>query len=61
MTDDPLDRDDLEGGERDPQQAIDEMREKRGEGEDLDKGEREFLEGERVKLDPDEGDNTPVA
>ena len=46
--------------ERDPQEAIDQMREKRGEGEDLDEGEREFLESERVKLDPDEGTGTPV-
>ena len=46
--------------ERDPEQAIEEIREKRAEGERLDEGEREFLESERVNLDPGE-DDTPVA
>ena len=47
--------------ERNPEQAIEEIREKRDGGNDLDEGEREFLESERVNLAPDEGDNTPIA
>ena len=47
--------------ERNPEQAIEEIREKREQGDDPDEGEREFLESERVKLDPDEGDSTPAA
>jgi hypothetical protein len=47
--------------QRDPQEAIDEMREKLGEGDDLDAEEREFLESERVRLEPGEGTGTPVA
>ncbi len=47
--------------ERDPQEAIEEMREKRAEGDELSDEEREFLESERVRLDPGEGTGTPVA
>jgi hypothetical protein len=47
--------------QRDPAEAIDDIREKRAEGDEPDSDEREFLESERVKLDPDEGDGTPVA
>ena len=47
--------------ERDPSEAIDDIREKREEGDEASPEEQEFLESERVKLDPDEGDGTPVA
>ena len=46
---------------RDPNEAIDEMRDKLGEGEDLDEDEQRFLESERVQLEPEEGTGTPVA
>ena len=48
-------------GERSGEEAIDEIREKREEGEDLSSGEQEFLESEGVQLDPDEGSGRPVA
>ena len=48
--------------ERDPEQAIQEIRDKReGGDDDLSEEEREFLESERVQLDPGEGTGTPVA
>jgi hypothetical protein len=47
--------------ERDPQEAIDEMRDKRGEGEELNEEEQEFLESEGVQLDEGEGTGRPVA
>ena len=37
------------------------MREKQDEGDDLSEGEQQFLEGERVSLDPEGGTGTPVA
>ncbi len=48
-------------GKRDPDEAIEDIREKAAEGDEPSGDEREFLESERVNLDPDEGDNTPVA
>ena len=45
---------------RNPEEAIAEIREKR-EDEDLSEGERQFLESERVQLDPEGGTGTPVA
>ena len=49
-------------GTRNPEEAIAEIREKRDGGDDdLSEGERQFLESERVNLDPDEGTGTPVA
>jgi hypothetical protein len=47
--------------ERDPQEAIEEMREKRGEDEDLSEEEQEFLESEGVQLDEGGGTGKPVA
>ena len=47
--------------ERDPEQAIDEMRDKREDDEELSEEERQFLESERVNLDEGEGTGTPVA
>ncbi len=47
--------------EREPREAIEQIREKRDEGEAPSDEEQEFLESERVKLDPDEGTGTPVA
>ena len=45
--------------QRDPSEAIEEIREKGG---DPDADEQQFLESERVKLDPDEDDTgTPVS
>jgi hypothetical protein len=41
--------------ERDPEQAVDELREKRAEGEELSSEEREFAEAERVPLESDDG------
>ncbi len=41
--------------ERDPEQAIDELREKHAEGEELSSEEREFAEAERVPLESDDG------
>jgi hypothetical protein len=47
--------------ERDPQEAIEEIREKRGEDEELNEEEQEFLESEGVQLDEGEGTGRPVA
>jgi hypothetical protein len=47
--------------ERDPQEAIDEIRDKRGEDEELDEEEQQFLESEGVQLDEGEGTGKPVA
>jgi hypothetical protein len=47
--------------ERDPQEAIEEMREKRGGSEELNEEEQEFLESEGVQLDEGEGTGKPVA
>jgi uncharacterized protein YecE (DUF72 family) len=41
--------------ERDPEEALDQIREERQEGEEPTSEEREFLEAERVPLEPDEG------
>ena len=49
-------RDETRSGE----EAIDEIREKR-EDEELAPGEREFLESERVRLDPEHGSGAPIA
>ena len=46
--------------ERDPQQAIDEIREKAGEGKSPSEEEREFLESEGVPLEPEESGGRPV-
>jgi hypothetical protein len=53
--------------ERDPEQALDEIGEKRAEGDEPSDKEREFLEGERVPLESDdrpdrsdEGRGTPT-
>ena len=40
--------------ERDPEQALDEIAEKREEGEEPSGDERRFLEAERVPLESDE-------
>jgi hypothetical protein len=48
--------DDTRSGE----EAIDEIREKR-EDEDISRGERELLESERVRLDPDDSSGAPIA
>lgn len=40
--------------ERDPEQALDEISERRAEGEEPTDEEREFLEAERVPLESDE-------
>jgi hypothetical protein len=40
--------------ERDPEQALDEIVEKRDDGEEPSGEEREFLEAERVPLESDE-------
>ena len=47
--------------ERDPQEAIEEIREKRGEDEELNEEEQAFLESEGVRLDEGEGTGRPVA
>ena len=47
--------------ERDPQEAIEEIRAKREEGDEPTEEEQQFLESERVGLDPGEGTGTPVA
>jgi hypothetical protein len=47
--------------ERDPQEAIEEIREKRGENEELAEEEQQFLESEGVQLDEDERTGRPVA
>ena len=49
-----------EAGERDPEQAVDEIRENIAAGEEPTGGEREFLESEGVRLDPEEGTGRPV-
>ncbi len=41
--------------ERDPEQAVEEVREKHAEGDEPTPEEREFLEAERVPLESDEG------
>jgi hypothetical protein len=41
--------------ERDPEEALDEIEEKRAEGDEPSGDEREFLEAERVRLESDEG------
>jgi hypothetical protein len=41
-------------GERDPEQALDEIGEKRAEGDEPSEEERRFLEAERVPLESDE-------
>jgi len=41
--------------ERDPEQAVDEIREKHAEGEELSSEEQGFAEAERVPLESDEG------
>ena len=41
-------------GERDPEQALDEIGEKQAEGEEPTGEERQFLEAERVPLESDE-------
>ena len=46
--------------QRDPEQAIDDVRAKRDEGEEPSPEEREFLESEGVRLDPEEGTGRPV-
>jgi hypothetical protein len=43
---------------RNPREAIEEIREKRKKGNEPDSDEREFLEGERVKIDPDLDENS---
>ncbi len=40
--------------ERDPEQALDEISEKRDDGEEPSSDERQFLEAERVPLESDE-------
>jgi hypothetical protein len=42
--------------ERDPQEAIDDIREKTAEGDEPSSSEREFLEGEEVNVEKDDGD-----
>ncbi|MDQ3777441.1 MAG: hypothetical protein M3310_01030 [Actinomycetota bacterium] len=42
-------------GERDPEEALDDIREKADEGDAPSAVEREFLEAERVPLESDEG------
>ena len=49
-----------ERGERDPEQAVDEIREEVAEGDEPSEGERQFLESEGVRLDPEEGTGRPV-
>jgi hypothetical protein len=45
--------------ERDPEQAIAEIREKMARGEEPTDEEREFLERERVQLDAERDERTP--
>jgi hypothetical protein len=47
--------------ERNPQEAIEDIREKRGDDEELNEEEQEFLESEGVQLDEGEGTGKPVA
>ncbi len=47
--------------ERDPQEAIEDIREKVAEGDEPSGEEREFLENEGVKLDPEEETDRPLA
>ncbi len=42
-------------GERDPEEALDDIEAKRREGDEPSGDEREFLEAERVPLESDEG------
>lgn len=49
------------GEQRDPQDAIEEIRAKRDEGEEPSEEEQQFLESERVNLDQGEGTGTPLA
>ncbi len=48
----------MENEERDPQQAVEEMREDEG---DVSSSEREFLEGEGVRLDEDDDSDRPLS
>ena len=48
-------------GTRSGEEAIRDIREKREGGDDVTDEEREFLESEGVRLDPDEQGNRPVA
>ena len=41
--------------ERDPEEALDDIREERAEGGEPSSDEREFLDAERVPLESDEG------
>ena len=42
--------------ERDPEEALGEIGEKIAEGDEPSKSEREFLEGEKVDVEEDDGD-----
>ncbi len=42
-------------GERDPEEALDDIADKQREGDEPSGDEREFLEAERVPLESDEG------
>ena len=46
---------------RSGEDAIDDIRDKREQGDEVSGDEREFLESEGVRLDPDEQGNRPVA
>jgi hypothetical protein len=48
-------------GTRSGEEAIREIRDKREGGDDVSNEEREFLESEGVRLDPDDEGNRPVA
>ena len=48
----------MEREERDPQEAIEDIREDEG---DVSSSEREFLEGEGVRLDEDEDSDRPLS
>jgi hypothetical protein len=48
----------MEREERDPQEAIEEIREDEG---DVSSSEREFLEGEGVRIDEDEDSDRPLS
>ena len=48
-------------GTRSGEEAIRDIREKREEGDEPTAEERDFLESEGVKLDPDDQGNRPVA
>ena len=42
--------------ERDPEEALDDISEKKAEGDEPSQSEREFLEGEEVDVGEDDGD-----